>query len=92
MDGAELLEHLGVRQGRALRVGQVRIQLRNQAVILVLVIVDHAAGRPAAEEVRVEGEPLDRDKTVQMDARDLQDDEPTRETRRDSRGDDQSDR
>ena len=66
------------------RVGEVDPRSRTRT--------DHA-GRPAAEEVRVEGEPLDRDKTVQMDARDLQDDELTRETRRrESRGDDQSDR
>jgi uncharacterized alkaline shock family protein YloU len=40
-----------------------------------------AAGRPAPDEVRVEGDPLDRDRTVRMDARDLQEDEPSRETR-----------
>lgn len=51
-----------------------------------------AAGRPAPDEVRVEGEPLDRDKTVQMDARDLKDDEPTRESRRSPRSDRESDR
>lgn len=50
------------------------------------------AGRPAREEVRVEGEPLDEDETARMDARDLQDDEPPRERRRDRRSDRQSDR
>lgn len=49
------------------------------------------AGRPAPEEVRVEGEPLDEDETVRMDARELQDDETTRERRRDRRSDRQSD-
>lgn len=49
------------------------------------------AGRPASEEVRVEGEPLDRDRTVQMDARDLHGEEPTRESRRDPRSDREGD-
>lgn len=51
------------------------------------------AGRPAPEEVRVEGEPLDEDETARMDARDLQDEEPTRENerRRDRRSERQSD-
>lgn len=45
------------------------------------------AGGPAPEEVRVEGEPMDEDETVRMDARDLRDEERGRERRRDRRRD-----
>lgn len=62
------------------RVGDVEPRSRTRT--------DHA-GRPAAEEVRAGGEPLREDETVRMDARDLRDDEPTREseTRRNPRRD-----